>query len=275
MFGMVMEWSAFATKPSPRMPCPHCGFRRCYAIRRGHRKCASCRREWSPGDQYPVPHLRLTGQRWRSVICAFLERRTIESVIDTTRIGKHQAERAVAHLREVMTRDVPAWFHGTCEADETYVGGTWKNKRAAIRIRGTKRGRGTQKQAIFGILNRPTKQVRVWQVPNVQGPTLRRRIRQHVARPGPIYTDGAKQYRKLPEEGYRHAWVDHDAEEFVRRRVHTQGIDGFWGYLKRHLAKIGGIRKRYLYRYIGEYVWRYNYRSLSRKEQIERLFTQL
>jgi len=40
------------------------------------------------------------------------------------------------------------------EVDETYLGGQWKNKRKTIRDKGTKRGRGTKKQPVFGILCR-------------------------------------------------------------------------------------------------------------------------
>ena len=261
--------------PSSSMSCPHCGCRRCYAIRRGHRKCASCRREWSPNDRYPVAGIRLTWDRWRTTIGAFLEYGTIDAARRHGRIGKQQAYAVVVHLREVMTRDVPEQLHGTCEADETYVGGTWRNKRAAIRIRGTKRGRGTQKQAIFGIVSRSQQQVRVWLVPNVRGRTLRPIIHRVVPRPGPVYTDGAKMYRLLPREGYQHDWVDHDAGEYVRGCVHTQTMDGFWGLLKRNIASIGGIRKRYLYRFIGEQVWRYNYRSLTRDERVQRLLERL
>ena len=53
-----------------------------------------------------------------------------------------------------MTKDVPEIFSGTVEVDETYLGGQWKNKRKTIRDKGSKRGRGTKKQPVFGILCR-------------------------------------------------------------------------------------------------------------------------
>jgi len=257
------------------MSCPHCGNRRSYTVRRNHRKCARCRREWSPNDRYPISSIRLTRERWCTAIDAFLNDGTRNAVVRATRLGQFQARAVTTHIREVMTRDVPERLHGTSEADETYVGGTWRNKRAAIRIQGTKRGRGTSKQAIFGIVSREQQQVRVWLVPNVRGRTLRPIIHRIVIRPGPVYTDGAKMYRPLAREGYQHDWVDHDAGEYVRGHVHTQTMDGFWGLLKRNIAPIGGIRKRYLYRFIGEQVWRYNYRFLTREEQIERLLKRL
>lgn len=209
------------------------------------------------------------------VIDAFLTDGTRGSIMRATHLGQFQARAVTTHLREVMVHDVPERFRGTCEADETYVGGQWKNKRARIRSEGTKRGRGTKKQAVFGILNRPRKQVHVWLVPNVRGRTIRPYIHQTVVRSGPIYTDEAKMYEPLQREGYRHGWVNHSEGEYVRGKVHTQGLDGFWGILKRNLAPIGGIRERYLYRFIGEQVWRYNYRSLTREEQIERLLKRL
>jgi hypothetical protein len=37
---------------------------------------------------------------------------------------------------------------------------------------------------------------------------------------------------------------------------HINGMEGFWGYLKRKLASKGGIRREKLPLYLGEYVWR-------------------
>lgn len=181
----------------------------------------------------------------------------------------------VAVIREVMTRDVPAPFLGTCEADETYVGGQWKNKAVHIRRQGTKRGRGTSKQAIFGVACREMGEVRVWLVPNAQRSTLFPIIREAILPKSTVYTDGLKTYRALPRFGYHHDWVDHDAGEYVRGDVHTQTMDGFWGILKKHLGAVGGIRKRYLPRFIGEQVWRYNHRTLSLKAQVHWLYRQV
>lgn len=70
-----------------------------------------------------------------------------------------------------MASDIPPVFEGTVEIDETYLGGAWKNKRKSDRGKGAKRGRGTSKQAVFGILCRGGQ---VWAdvVPNVETNTL-------------------------------------------------------------------------------------------------------
>ncbi|MEF9475742.1 MAG: hypothetical protein L0958_03430, partial [Candidatus Mariimomonas ferrooxydans] len=52
---------------------------------------------------------------------------------------------------------------------------------------------------------------------------------------------------------------------------HVNGLEGFWGYLKRKLASKGGIRKERLPLYLTEYVWRYNHSKLTIKQQTDNL----
>lgn len=252
--------------------CPTCGYARSWSIRRAHRKCKRCRNEWSPGTVHPVSGFRLERREWLRAIETFLRDETIRAVQEECRLAYATTQKAVSAMRSAMTNDAPLLFSGVCEADETYVGGSWKNKAIHIRRQGTKRGRGTSKQAIFGIVERDPPRVRVWLVPNTTNRSLTPHIREAVCRGTAIYTDGRKGYRRLPRYGYLHQWVDHDAGEYVRGVVHTQTLDGYWGLLKTHLDSIGGIRKDRLQFFIGEHVWRYNFRHLTRKEQSKRLF---
>lgn len=254
------------------LSCPACGYARSWVIRRHHRKCKKCRREWSPGTRHPVSGYRLPQNQWARIIETFLRDGTIKCVARECHIAYATAQAVVKNIRTVMTHDVPQSFNGICEADETYVGGAWKNKAIHIRKQGTKRGRGTSKQAIFGIVQREPKRVRVWLVKDSTNRSIMPHIRSRVRTGSSIYTDGRKGYRRLPRYGYIHEWVDHEAGEYVRGNVHTQTVDGYWGLLKTHLDSIGGIRKERLSIFIGEHQWRYNFRHLSRKEQAERIF---
>jgi len=255
-----------------RARCPHCGFARSWFLRRHHRKCKRCRREWTALACYPIAGFRLTEPQWHDVIDTFLRDETILSVEEECHLAHVTAQRCVLLIRAVMTQDMPSSFCGATEADETYVGGAWKNKAIHIRKRGTKRGRGTQKQAIFGVLQRTPQRVRIWLVPDARGVTLRPLVRSHVRRRSRVFTDGHKGYRRLESMGYHHDWVDHDAGEYVRGEVHTQTLDGYWGLLKNHLARIGGIRKKHLHLFIGEHVWRYNHKDFTRREQVQLLY---
>ena len=56
-----------------------------------------------------------------------------------------------------------------------------------------------------------------------------------------IFSDGWRAYRKLPTLGFKHAWVDH-SKYFVHPdnpALHTNGIEGLWGMIKRWLPKSG------------------------------------
>lgn len=253
--------------------CPHCGHPFFWLLRRHHRKCRQCRREWSPRIFYPVPGFRITRHEWYRIIDTFLRDETGNAIETECHLSGKTARACATVLREYMSIDVPEAFSGTCETDETYLGGAWKNKRIHIRKQGTKRGRGTSKQAIFGIAAREQKQVRTWLVPNTRIATTRPEIIEIVAQGSRVYSDGFKGYRTLPRYGYVHEWVDHEAGEYVRGDVHTQTLDGYWGLLKNFLAAKGGVQRRYLYRFVGEHQWRYNFRNLSRKEQVRKLYS--
>lgn len=257
------------------LSCPYCGYGRSWIIRRYHRRCKSCRHEWSPGTQFLIKSLRINRERWHTICEIFMAHETIKEVGVRCHLSYATAHKAVHALRVSMTADVPAAFTGICEADETFIGGAWRNKAIHIRRRGSMRGRGTQKQPIFGVVCRQRKQVRVWLVPNCRQRTLFPLIRKIVIRGASIFTDGYKMYRRLPKYDYHHDWVDHEEGEYVRGEVHTQTIDGFWGLLKTHLDSIGGIRKQFAHLFVGEYVWRYNFRHLSRQEQAQRLLNLL
>jgi transposase-like protein len=224
---------------------------------------------------FPIAGFRLTERQWHSVLREFIRDGTINAVAKECTLAYATAQRCVVLIRTVMTDDVPSRFCGITEADETYVGGAWKNKAIHIRKQGTKRGRGTQKQAIFGVVQRTPQRIRVWLIPNAKGATLRSLVCAQVRKRSRVYTDGHKGYRRLRQMGYHHDWVDHDAGEYVRGEVHTQTIDGYWGMLKNHLASIGGIRKKHQHLFIGEHVWRYNHKGLTRNEQVQKLYENL
>lgn len=209
------------------------------------------------------------------IIDAFVRDVSANGIEMECHVSAETARFCATAIRECMDADVPETLSGTTEVDETYLGGQWKNKRIHIRRQGTKRGRGTSKQAIFGIVSREQEQVRTWLVPNTRITTTRPHIIRVVVKGSRVYTDGFKGYRTLPRYGYEHAWVDHDAGEYVRGEVHTQTLDGYWGLLKNFLAAKGGVQRKYLYRFVGEHQWRYNFRNLSRKEQVRRIYSLL
>lgn len=69
--------------------------------------------------------------------------------------------------------------------------------------------------------------------------------------------------------------VEHGKKEYAKGKNHINGLEGFWGYLKRKLAAKGGIRRKYLSLFLAEYVWMYNCRKLKINQKTDRLLTKL
>jgi len=114
------------------------------------RRCSKCKYEFTP---HRLP-LYLTRDQWREIIRWFLVEQSSQNISIRTSLERRRVMRALTVVGRVLTKDVPGIFSGTVEVDETYLGGQWKNKRRSVRDQGSKRGRGTKKQPVFGILCR-------------------------------------------------------------------------------------------------------------------------
>ncbi len=195
------------------------------------------------------------------------------SISEETGLNRLRVIRALMYVRMAMKTDIPEQFSGIVEVDETYMGGQWKNKKRWTRGRGTKRGRGTSKQPVFGIYARNGI---VWAelVDDSRAKTLQPLITKHVRSGSTVYSDTWKGYTGIATKGYVHRLVDH-SKEYVSKGVRINGLEGFWGYLKRQLAAKGGIRRERQGLYLAEYVWRYNNRKLTLADQVKKLLALL
>jgi transposase-like protein len=91
-------------------------------------------------------------------------------------------------------------------------------------------------------------------------PTLHAFIDENVRRGSKVYTDELISYWGL-EEKYVHRIINHP-EEYVRGRVHTNGMENFWRLLKRGLSgTYVSVEPFHLFRYIAEQAFRYNNRK--------------
>lgn len=140
---------------------------------------------------------------------------------------------------------------GEAECDEAYFGGK--------RLRGVpgKRGRGTHKQPVFGIFER---QGRVYTeiVPNCRKKTLQAIIRGRIDTEAVVHTDKWRGYDGLVDVGYnKHKRINHSKAFSYGNGTHINGIENFWSFTKRRLAKFNGV-KVYFEQHLKECEWRYN-----------------
>lgn len=254
-----------------RIECPKCKTKKVYRLGDGRRRCSQCRYDFVP---HRLP-LYLNRDEWREIIRWFLLEQSSENISMRTTIERKRVLRALTIIREVLVNDVPEIFTGIVEVDETYLGGQWRNKRKVIRDQGTKRGRGTKKQPVFGILCRNGK---VWAevVDDVEADTLLPLISSKVSPGSIVCSDTWKAYTGVAARGYVHRLVNHGERQYSDGKGnHINGLEGFWGYLKRKLASKGGVRRERLPLYLGEYIWRYNNRTTTEKEKIRRIIALL
>ena len=172
-----------------------------------------------------------------------------------------QIERKTINDWYMYMRKAIAWYEAMeswekfsweVEADESYF---WPT-----RVRG-KRGRWAgMKTIVFGLLKRNGK-VYAEIVPDVKAKTLVPIIRGKVEAGTEVNTDGWPAYDGLVDVGYeKHYRVHHGANEFARGKQHINGIESFWSFTKRRLARLNGIQKRYFYYHLKESEFRYNCR---------------
>ena len=168
-------------------------------------------------------------------------------------LNRNTTNRVYALLRRrvVALNDSESPFKGEVEVDESYFG--------PRRVRG-KRGRGASgKTIVFGILERGDC-VYTEIVPNCTKTTLQRIIRGKVSPDTVVHSDGWAGYNGLVDIGYGHFRVDHGNNEFVRGHSHVNGIESFWSYAKRRLAKFNGIPANLMVLFLKETEFRFNHR---------------
>ena len=251
--------------------CPQCGIsKKFYKICDGRLKCSACRKYFTPQKNLTIISRKISKQ----VISEFILEHSTNTILDRVNISKYKLLKILNLCRTEMTKDVPAIFSGTVEVDETCIGGQWKNKRLNVKKqrKQSKKGRGTTKQPAFGILCRNGV---VWAelVEGVEKENLQPKIEKQVEKGSIVCSDTWRGYTGIAQKGYVHRLVNHSKNEYSNKRGnHINGLEGFWGYLKRKLAARGGIRREKLHLFLGEYVWRYNHRKLSFKERENLLF---
>lgn len=149
---------------------------------------------------------------------------------------------------------------GIVEVDETYIGG---------RKKGGKRGRGTEKVKIFGMLER-SGLIRMVKVDNVSSYTLHPLIFDNVKIGSVIMSDEWKAYNGLTKY-YERGIINHGNRHYANGEIHVNSLEGAWGLLKRNLKGIYHRQSdKHMEKYCAEFVFRYN----NRKKSIPLLFKQ-
>ena len=170
-------------------------------------------------------------------------------------------------IQQYQTTEM-AQFVGIVELDESFFGPNRVRGRPGPR----KRGRGTTKQPVFGIYERNGR-IYTELVSNCSALTLQKIIRGRVSPDSVILTDGWRGYDGLVDVGFDKHLRINKSKHFVSKGVHINGIEAFWSFTKRRLAKFNGVKKNFEL-HLKECEWRYNKMPSQLRRELRQMIHQ-
>jgi transposase-like protein len=241
--------------------CPHCGVFEAstpIATRAGWYQCNSCRKQFSVtvGTLFERSHIPLN--KWLMaafLICASKKGMSTHQLHRTLGISYKSTWFMMHRIREAMREGKLGPLGGEgkfVEADETFTGGKAKNRAYKS---------PPPKEPVFALVERGGK-VRSYHVPEVTATTLKPIIVDAIAKDSHFRTDESGVYWEIGEQFASHRTVVHSIGEYVRGDAHTNTIEGYFSILKRGIYGVyHHVSQTHLKRYLGEFDFRYNYRT--------------
>lgn len=233
--------------------------------------CKSCRKYFSVRTNTPLQHSRIPLRKW--ALAAYHCNTNLKGISSMRLhrelgISQKSAWFMLHRLREAWDIEVET-FEGPVESDETYVGGKRKNQ--SLRKRKESKGRGpVDKTPVVGIKDRDTNMVKAKVVSDVEKSIIQGFLLGNTNENTIVFTDEARVYDGLPR---KHEAVKHSVYEYVRREVHTNGIESFWSMFKRgYVGVYHKMSPKHLPLYVKEFAGRHNARPLDTEDQMALLF---
>lgn len=216
--------------------CPHCGSvtvaRKADGYRVGRWNCHGCKSSFNVLSGTIFEKTKIPLQKWFLGIAIILNAKKSVSSYQLSRdldLNQKSAWYMGMRIREAMVDDGDL-LSGIVEADEAYIGGKPRKANRRDDDKPAKRGRGTDKLPIVGVVERGGRVV-AEPSPKVNAASLSAFLTRNIDRGSLLITDAFAAYRRMGEI-VRHAVIDHSVQ-YVDGLVHTNTIEGFWSLLKR------------------------------------------
>jgi transposase-like protein len=246
--------------------CPHCGtVDRSGPLggkssRVGLYKCYACRRPFTVkiGTIFEDSHIAM--RDWLTaihLICSSKKGISSNQLHRTLGITLKSAWFMSHRLREAMApakmREPMGGLGEIVEADETYIGRKSDRKK--------QRAGWSHKHTVMTLVER-SGHARSFHIKN---PMTRKDAREVLFRNvdlgSHLMTDEASYYTTPGKYFWAHDFVTHEKDEFVRGRIHTNTVEGFFSVFKRGMKGVyQHCSEQHLHRYLSEFDFRYSNR---------------
>jgi transposase-like protein len=241
-------------------------------------KCRDCRKQFSVLTGTMMHGTKISIRTWVLVIYSMCSNKNGIASREVERdygLTPRSAWFLMQRIRECMKDDDPsAMFSGVVLADETWIGGTPKNRHRNVRNAEKPAGSpNTDKTAVFSIMHKETGAVRSRVVQNVRRDTLAAAIAEQVDMANAtLHTDSAPMYTHIGWKFQDHQSVNHIMGEYVRGGVTTNHIEGYFSQLKRSVdGTFHAVSDVHLPRYLAEFDYRYSTRKVSDAQRFQGL----
>ncbi len=275
--------------------CPYCKSKDLSKRNKDYRfNCKSCKKSFSVTTDTFLHNTRLPLKTWLYSFALVSDAKKGISAMQLSRnLGLHyETAWVISHkLRELMIE--PIELNGIVEMDETYVGGKpryntpkttrdtrkfpelddklkeysdFKFKKGAYkkpyRETQSKRGRGTDKIAVTGIVQR-NGDVIASVLSNTTHSELKKMVKKYVDMPDSILlTDEYRSYNRF-DSIMKHIEIDHNTL-YSYKGINTNSIESFWAIVKRGiLGTYHHVSEKYLQNYVDEFCFKYNNRKID------------
>ncbi|MGB8993535.1 MAG: IS1595 family transposase [Desulfobaccales bacterium] len=243
--------------------CPYCqSMNVTPAPKEQRHHCNNCNTTFSVTVGTIFHHTHLPCQKWFLAVTLVLNAKKGLSSRQLARdlhVNKDTAWRMGMKIREAMReQDQRELLTGLVEMDEAYIGGKPRKGDSGDK---PKRGRGTKKTPVVGMIERGGKvRAKVMKKGSLTAKKLTSLVRRNVdIANATLITDEYKGYLGI-KHIMPHKTIDHSFW-YVNGDIHTNNIESFWAILKRGIVgQYHKVSLRYLPKYIDEFSYRFNNR---------------
>jgi transposase-like protein len=261
--------------------CPHCGSLKHYATKKaGRYRCGEkeCRKDYTVMTKSVMERSHAPLTSWATAFHLYASSKKGFTATQLQRIlGCEYNTAWFMHHRvmEAMRRGgLEPQMGGEgkiVEADETYFGETSESRVSPQRkgrpYKGGKARGPRNKRAIVALVERGGN-VRTFHVAVADQVTVQGIVSANIAKESRLHTDESRLYHGMDKHFAAHESVKHVAKEYARGDVHTNTAEGFFGLFKRGMrGNYQHCAEKNLHRYLAEYEFRYNTRSITDGER--------